>query len=1274
MTFSGVLTVDSAAGTGTQSLPSITGNDFTGVGNNSVIATGDPNASIYLTGNYWGTTTPSAIDAKILDHNDNPVGSRPTIVYQPFVTSASGTVATPYTTTFSTSSQILSLTATVNTLAGVAINEGTETFTILDGTTVIGQTTAPQPVSNGSVTADYTLPAGTPAGQYFIQAIYSGSLQFKPSSDSLHYLTINAATTNTTVGSASITFSSVSDQTLNFSAQVASTAGTINEGSITFTILSGGNPVGASVFASVSGNAASANYTLLKGTPGGTYQIQAVFTDPADFKTSTGTNLLTASAAATSVMVSGSSAAFNEISGEGTSLSASVNSAAGTINEGSVTFTILNGSTQVAGPFIMSVSNGAAGGNAFIPAGTAVGSYVIQAVYNGTASFAASLPASSMLTISAATTTTAAVAASTFFNSTAHNVPLTATVTSTAGTVSEGTVTFTILNGSTPVGSPVSGTVSSGAASATYVLPAGLATGSYTIKAAYSDAGNFAGSSDLSQSLVVTGPPATKLVIFTPPSQAATAGKPFSAAPVIYEEDQFGNVVTSDNSTIVTVSLASGTGPLQGTLTATVANGIASFANLADDLAETITLRFSSGTLTAATSTAITVSPDVASKLVITQQPASAATAGVLFTTQPIVKEEDQFGNIITTDSTHTVTAARGPAGTATLQGSALTATLSNGVAIFSGLSYDKAETMNIAFTTNASGVSSATSGNIIVSPAGASQLVINQGPSPTATAGQPFATQPVIYEEDPFNNVLTGDSSTVIEAMLNSGVGPLAGAANVTVSGGVAHFTNLADNLAETITLKFTSGSLASLPTSEIVVSPGPAAKLVIQTPPSTTATAGQTFAVQPVIYVEDSSGNVETSDNSSTVTVSLASGTGTLQGTKSLTVHDGVASFTDLADTKAEIISLKFSDGGLTAGPSNNITVSPAAPYQLLLHTQPSTAAAAGQAFATQPVVYEVDQYGSLESGDSSTAFTVSLASGNGPLLGTTTVTGSGGVATFVGLADDRAGTISLNFAGAGLTAGPSNNIFITPATAAGLVIQTPPYAAVTAGNPLTDPIVIDEVDQFGNTETGDNSTVVTVSQASGAGTLKGTMSAKVAAGVASFDSLENDTAGTLSLQFAATGLPPVISAPSTVAPAPATRLVITQPPASVTAGVPFGLTLEAQDPFGNVDTHFNGSVTVAPASGSSGLGGTTTVNAASGVATFTNLMSTTSGPISLERHQRFIDRRFDRDGPCHSRTPRETRDPNAAFANIDGRLDPLDSARDLRRRSIWKPAHRR
>ena len=45
----------------------------------------------------------------------------------------------------------------------------------------------------------------------------------------------------------------------------------------------------------------------------------------------------------------------------------------------------------------------------------------------------------------------------------------------------------------------------------------------------------------------------------------ATAGVAFATQPVVYEEDQFGNVETTDSTTKVTATLASGSGPLQGT-------------------------------------------------------------------------------------------------------------------------------------------------------------------------------------------------------------------------------------------------------------------------------------------------------------------------------------------------------------------------------------------------------------------------------------------------------------------------------------------------------------------------------------------------------------------------------------------------------------------------------------------------------------------------------------------------------------------------------------
>ena len=108
-------------------------------------------------------------------------------------------------------------------------------------------------------------------------------------------------------------------------------------------------------------------------------------------------------------------------------------------------------------------------------------------------------------------------------------------------------------------------------------------------------------------------------------------------------------------------------------------------------------------------------------------------------------------------------------------------------------------------------------------------------------------------------------------------------------------------------------------------------------------------------------------------------------------------------------------------------------------MIHTQPSPTATTGQAIPTQPVVYEEDQYGNLETGDSTTQVTASLRLGTGPLLGTTTVTVTRGIAVFTNLADNTAETVILTFTGPGLDKATSNPIIITD----------PPKAHVVTGS---------------------------------------------------------------------------------------------------------------------------------------------------------------------------------------------------------------------------------
>ena len=214
----------------------------------------------------------------------------------------------------------------------------------------------------------------------------------------------------------------------------------------------------------------------------------------------------------------------------------------------------------------------------------------IQAVYNGMPSYAASLPATATLTIGAATTATAA---SNVTAAAGASATLTATVTSPGGVVNTGSVTFTVYNGSTPIVTAQQANVNAtGVASVSYPIPGNTPIGTYTIQAIYGATTDFSTSSDSTHSLVVTPPGAAKLVIQTEPASTATAGQPFATTGqpfVVYEEDASGNLETSDNSTAITVSIGSGPGSLTGTTTVTVVGGVATFTNLGDNTAGTIT-------------------------------------------------------------------------------------------------------------------------------------------------------------------------------------------------------------------------------------------------------------------------------------------------------------------------------------------------------------------------------------------------------------------------------------------------------------------------------------------------------------------------------------------------------------------------------------------------------------------------------------------------------------------------------------------------------------
>jgi hypothetical protein len=452
--------------------------------------------------------------------------------------------------------------------------------------------------------------------------------------------------------------------------------------------------------------------------------------------------------------------------------------------------------------------------------------------------------------------------------------------------------------------------------------------------------------------------------------------------------------------------------------------------------------------------TGITVSPAPTSLFVVTgfPSPVTAGKAGS-FT----VTAQDAYGN--TTPAYAGTVTFTSSDGQASLPGSA---TLTGGTGSFTA-TLKTAGTQSITVIDSNSGSITGTQAGITVSPAAASKLVISSQPT-TATAGSPFGAT-VVYEEDQFGNVETTDSSTMVTAALASGTGPLQGTTQVAVSNGVATFTTLFDNKAETIALNFTGGSLSAAMSRSIVVNPAVATKLVMGTQPSAAATAGLGFTTQPVVYEEDQFGNVETTDSSTTVTAGLASGAGPLQGTTQVAVSGGVATFTNLADNTAETITLKFTSGSLTPATSSSIAVSAAAASKLVVTAQPSATETAGLALATQPVVKEEDQFGNVITSDSTNTVTAARGShGTGALQGSSlTVTLVNGVASFSGLYYTNAETMNIAFTTtAGSFTATSNDVAVSPAATSKFNISAP--ASVKPGVAFT--VTVTAQDTYGNT----------------------------------------------------------------------------------------------------------------------------------------------------------------------------------------------------------------
>jgi Bacterial Ig-like domain (group 3)/Dockerin type I domain len=465
------------------------------------------------------------------------------------------TAAVSQTAMFSTSNQTATLSAMVTSAVG-PVNEGTVTFSVFNSSSVlIGTAVTSGTVSSGVASAVYTVPGNTPVGTYTIVATYNPGADFLTSSSNTHTLTVNSATTSVTAGSQTASFST-SNQPVTLSAMVTSAASPVNEGTVTFSVFNNSSVlIGTAVTSgTVSANAASVSYTLPGNSPAGTYTIVATYNPGADFLTnSDNTHTLTIDNGKTSVTATNPTANFST-SDQPVMLSAAVTSAAGPINEGTVTFSVFNSSSVLIGTAVTSgtVSANAASTSYRLPGNSPAGTYTIVATYNPGADFLTSSDNTHTLTVNKTNTNVNAANQSASFSTSNQLVTLSAAVTSAAGPINEGTVTFSVFNSSSVlIGTAVtSGTVSANTASINYTLPGNSPAGTYTIVAAYNPGVDFLTSSDITHALIVN-----------------------SANTSIAAANQTAGFSTSDQPVMLSAMVTSASGPVtEGTVTFSVFN------------------------------------------------------------------------------------------------------------------------------------------------------------------------------------------------------------------------------------------------------------------------------------------------------------------------------------------------------------------------------------------------------------------------------------------------------------------------------------------------------------------------------------------------------------------------------------------------------------------------------------------------------------------------------------------------------------------------------
>jgi hypothetical protein len=204
-----------------------------------------------------------------------------------------------------------------------------------------------------------------------------------------------------------------------------------------------------------------------------------------------------------------------------------------------------------------------------------------------------------------------------------------------------------------------------------------------------------------------------------------------------------------------------------------------------------------------------------------------------------------------------------------------------------------------------------------------AARLAFTVQPS-NAQIGAPISPAIQVTVEDAQSHPVPTDASPVTVTL---STGTLAGTTTVSAVGGIATFADLSvATVATGYSLTATDGSLTAATSNEFAVTPGPPAKAVFTSSPTTTQ-AGAFLGPLVAVTLEDAAGNVITTATAPvTVAIGTHGGPGTLSGTSTVIPGGGVAYFGDLSINKVGVgYTLVSSVDGYQGGTSTAFDIVP-------------------------------------------------------------------------------------------------------------------------------------------------------------------------------------------------------------------------------------------------------------------------------------------------------------------------------------------------------------